>query len=295
MVHYLSLQLQVTGKKKNNSLKYGSIIHKTHFGKSSALTDAAFSHLTLAQFNSDELNIASIDGLGKLNTIDIYTYNNETSKSDIKHSRTILTLDPLCSTLVPDSLFVSSKSAEYLKFQLVNIPQEMIFMSERISELNAVLVYGIDAHLASLSESILGGSKIYPSTKGLLSMWNLSHNLQSTAVTFIHIEKNNLYISAWKNKKLAFYTQQSISQAEDVVYYTLYSLDQLSDEFNQAPIIWSTSINHEVFAQKSIELLSSYHQNITPFEGFEKLEINNLSPAIEMHTTAKLISSILCE
>tara|TARA_B100000780_G_C21082607_1_gene436047 strand:- start:490 stop:1320 length:831 start_codon:yes stop_codon:yes gene_type:complete len=276
-------------------LKYESIIHKTKFRKSSSATDAAFSHLTLAQFSSEGVQIATIDGLGSITGIDLYGFHSSPDPVEIKHQRTILTIDPIYSTLVPNSIFTQKKAADFLNFQIAKTPQEMVVLTETVSELDATLVYGIDAHLAAFAENIFQEVKIHSSSKGLLSYWKLLHTNHQKPITCIHIENNQLLISCWRKNELLFFTTQETQQVEDVIYHVLYSLDQLSEEFNQLPLVWSTSISSKTFAEKAIEILKSYHSHIEPLTGFDKQQINQLDPSIQIHQSAKLISSLLCE
>lgn len=129
-------------------------------------------------------------------------------------------------TLVPQPLFDPDHLANYLKFN-ARIQASDHLDYDRLEGLDMVNVYVPFANVNNYIYDLFGEFEFRHSATVLLeSLLKLPSSRQGT-LCFLHLSGTQMDLALFANRKLLFYNSFPFSGPQEVIYYLLFSLEQL--------------------------------------------------------------------
>ncbi len=169
------------------------------------------------------------------------------------------------STIVPEVVFDKNNALSYLKFNS-QILQNDYVACDKIFNNECVNVY---IPYVNINNFIFKkfNSFIYNHYSSIILEEVKSNEKNSTNPSlYLNIDLNHLEIIYFENNKLVFYNTFNYSLKEDVIYYLLFTIDQLKLNPEKIPLIISGTISvddeyYEII-YKYIRNVSLYNSNI---------------------------------
>jgi len=125
-------------------------------------------------------------------------------------------------TLIPNELFIEKDSKELL--EMTNDVYDII-KSDKINEIDAHLIYSIPDEINDLVFTFFPNSKQYAQQSILIKQFKELDNKDDNA--YLYINDNVLNIFVLKNQKLIFNNSFNFESTTDILYFTLFSFEQL--------------------------------------------------------------------
>jgi hypothetical protein len=125
-------------------------------------------------------------------------------------------------TLVPNKLFQEETAREMLE---LNTDIYDIIKSDPLSEIDAHLVYTIPNDINDLVFTFFTNAKQKAQQTILIEQFSKFDNNKDHA--YLYISKNILNVTAFKNSKLIFNNSFNIDTKEDLLYFSLFTFEQL--------------------------------------------------------------------
>jgi hypothetical protein len=245
---------------------------KKHIQKGVSLSDKSFKTKLASNFcltvylNSDQLVYAVTDILSRkllhlqswsfFNILNPEEYNNTLKQmiaSDellaLGYGKTDIYYLSDCFTLVPENLFDKSNAKELLQFNQLSV-EVMIVKNEKIAELDAVMVYGINKD----SATILGNYFKNGNLKHASVSWIEFLLAQKLDGEFLHcyVQPTTIQIAFVKNNQLKFFNIYTYKTPEDFIFYLMNVVNQLGLDQDKTPLLFSG----EVIADSAIYKLA---------------------------------------
>ena len=164
-------------------------------------------------------------------------------------------------SLVPLPLFQEEKLPDYLKYNAKILATDHLDF-DVITGLDAVNVYVPFANVNNFLYDLFGEFEFKHSGTVLLeTLIKLPSSRQGT-ICYVHLAESQMDLVVFANKKLFFYNSFAISSAEDVLYFLLFSLEQL----NLDPESLRLRLLGEVTEEDRVyEFCSEYFENVSLF------------------------------
>ncbi|MEC7646388.1 MAG: DUF3822 family protein [Bacteroidota bacterium] len=125
-------------------------------------------------------------------------------------------------TLVPNEVFEIDTSKEMLEF---NTEVYDIIKSDKLSNIDAHLIYTIPSEINELVHTFFTNAQQKAQQTILIDQFKQFDNEKEHA--YLYINQNILTITAFKKNKLIFNNSFDFDTKEDLLYYSLFSFEQL--------------------------------------------------------------------
>ena len=176
----------------------------------------------------------------------------EILKSNFKSSSVSFANFPY--TLVPNEVFEKETSKKMLEF---NTEVYDIIKSDKLSEIDAHLIYTIPSEINELVLTLFTNAKQKAQQTILIDQFKKFDNNKEHA--YLYINQNILVITVFKKNKLIFNNSFDFETKEDLLYYTLFSFEQLKLNTETVNIkLYGQIIKDDV----TYQLLYEYIRNI---------------------------------
>lgn len=193
-------------------------------------------------------------------------------------------------TLVPASLFDSSKKFEYLKLNhSLNDPLELIFLSEEISGIDSQLVYAYPQILYKFLSGRFQKLSIHHSLVPCLEDFSLQK--KNKARVHLHIQSDRFDLIYFNEGKLQMVNSFLYQTVEDFIYYLLYVMEQMQIDRDKI----------ELTLYGEFELRSSLHDLIFQYvrqpelkERSKEINYSRLLDELPRHQFVNLFNLYLC-
>lgn len=135
---------------------------------------------------------------------------------------------------VPTDFFHTEAMASYLKFNVKNY-QNQIISYEAIPQAQTVNVYLPYASINKILRENYGIFEYEHFASSLLRVL-LSHNPKQKDAIYCHFEQNAFHLVVFQQGKMVFFNRFSFEAEMDMLYYLLFSLEQLEIDTEVFPI-----------------------------------------------------------
>ncbi len=129
------------------------------------------------------------------------------------------------STFVPTPLFDKEKAVDYLKYNIKTLENDYI-ANDTIQTANITTVYVPFVNVNNYFFDIFGAFD-YKHIATLLVESLLDISKHKELQFYVHFQKQDFQIIVIKDNKLVFYNSFSFATKEDVIYYILFTAEQL--------------------------------------------------------------------
>mgnify|MGYP001328796877 CR=1 FL=1 len=190
------------------------------------------------------------------------------------------------NTLVPLSLFNKDNEKDFLDFNTT--PFDKIY-SDEIKLQEAKLVYSVPENINSIIDSFFPKANFHAQESNLINQYSQLQNFDTKA--YINISDSRILITIFKNGRLLFNNSFSFSTKEDILYYTLFSFEQLKLSTENIEVELFGRINKE---DEKYKILYDYIRNISFGKDITGVLFANEFKNIDKHQYYALFSQVLC-
>ena len=165
------------------------------------------------------------------------------------------------STVVPEPLFDKKNALSYLKFNskiLKNdyVAYDRIFNNECV---NVFIPYvNINNYIFKMFDSFVYNH--YSSI--ILEKVKLNEKNTTTPSLYLNININHMEITYFVKNKLVFYNRFDFNTKEDVMYYLLFTIDQLKLNPEEIPVVITGNISED---DDNYKIIYKYIRNVSIF------------------------------
>lgn len=177
------------------------------------------------------------------------------------------------SALVPKNLFDENLSLDYLKFNSKLLKNDYA-ANDLIEEIGAVNVFIPFVNVNNYLIEKFGSFNYYHYSTILIKKL-LKYNTDKDKSVYANIQSNDFQILIFKNRSLQYYNNFEFKEKEDILYFTLFVMEQNKIDNIKTKLILLGDIKEK---SDTYLLLSKFIKNIDiiKFQNIEKSKIQNI-------------------
>lgn len=238
--------------------------------------------------NTENLEFIFFKSISVSNITELINYISSEEKLKLNYFSCSVSYKSFPSTIIPNKLFDLEKKHKYLDFILEGVES---IKTDILNQSDSSLVYSINENLENSIHQILPSIKEKNSTNIAICqiLKQYSHLKKKTSYLFINI--HNIEIIVIENGKLIFQNSFKVSKNTDVLYFTLFCLDQLNIDPNKNEVFLFGEIEK---GDENYSLLYEYIRNIKFGEISSSLSFNESLNKVSNHKYFTLFSQLLC-
>jgi hypothetical protein len=169
------------------------------------------------------------------------------------HSSVVIGIDSPFHTLVPSGLYDPDRIAGYIGFNF-RTPESTASVADPIPELGAFNVYALPSTLHELFTRQFPGSRIVHASTSLLRVLDYHYRSQGKNETvFLNLRDQEMDLAVFGREGLVFFNSFPSRGREDVLYFTLYSLEQAGMSPSKSNILVMSAPGEEKAASEILE------------------------------------------
>ncbi|MGE5317596.1 MAG: DUF3822 family protein [Chloroflexota bacterium] len=194
-------------------------------------------------------------------------------------------------TLVPDALFLPDRATEYLSFVHEIHPGEDVSTSNLLST-DAVVVYASEMGYFELIRECFPSAKVIPMVTSLIDLVVPAFRNSADPVMCIHLNRNDFDVLLIQNGNMVYCNNFSYSNAEDLVYFTIFVIDQLKINVEKVKAFLSGDINVK---SDVMRLIRKYVRTVNILNVDNQAQVSYALNEIQVHNFPDLFNPRLCE
>jgi hypothetical protein len=164
------------------------------------------------------------------------------------------------STLVPSSLFEAGELDRIYRFNFSISHDEVVF-ADHLMPLDAWQVYAVSESILEPTRNLFPKNKIVHSTSLLIeSVWINYKNRINAPHVFLNVREHLFDLMVFDGQQMIFFNTFPFQNPEDVAYYLIFMMEQLSFNPETTPLILLGSIET---GDALSDLLHRYVRNTT--------------------------------
>ena len=198
-----------------------------------------------------------------------------------------LTLNEFPSTLVPTPFYKEERNREILGFNH-NLYEEIL--SDKMQQMDAMNIYSVPTDLLSLIHQSFPNTQIKCNSSIFIEQLLLQNNSLEAKV-YASVKNNILEVGMIEENKLELHNSFSIETKEDMLYFLLFSMEQLRLSPEKTELILLDDI---LKSDERYNLLYQYIRNISFGNRPENLNFSKELESIKSHQYFCLFSQLLC-
>lgn len=208
-----------------------------------------------------------------------------------KYSSVVVGIDSPYCTLVPSPLFDPEHLRKILEMNF-SVPGEYLPGSEKIEEIDARNIYAFHPLLGEAVRKHFGEvTMVHRSTPLMKAVYRHYQAGRESNPVFLHFRDRYFDLVYFRENRLAFYNSFPHKTKEDVLYFTLFTLEQLGLRPDSMHLVISGQADTD---DETCSLLKQYIHSVS-FTGF--LNAFNYSPLLKqatVHYYQELFALALC-
>jgi hypothetical protein len=193
------------------------------------------------------------------------------------------------ATFVPNALFNENHLVDYLKFNNKLFASDYI-AHDLIASHDLVSVYVPYVNINNFFIDRFGQIEFKHFSTILVSHLLKSNALNTAQVVYAHIQEKQFELVVIENGTLRYYNSFSYETAEDFMYFTLFTLEQLKIDRETISFVFLGEVDK---AHMVYPMAYNYIRNITFGDRENNMEISSKIPAIHTHAHYTLINALL--
>lgn len=194
-------------------------------------------------------------------------------------------------TLIPSPLFIQNKAEEYFSFVHNLESKEQISISS-VYNTEAVMVYSSDITWFEIINEFFKNARILPITVTFLHYILPRIRNSSDSLMFINLYHDTFDFLFVRDGKLAFCNNFTYKAPEDIVYYTVFVIDQLKINVDQSELKISGRVNSK---QDVLKLLKKYIKSVDILDADKDVRKSYALENINTFNYPDLFNPRLCE
>lgn len=194
-------------------------------------------------------------------------------------------------TLVPSPFFENDHLRKYISFHFT-VPENFSMYADNLAALDAFNVYAIHPDITGAIRTYFPEAAIFNNQTALLSYFYQNFRLKSSAtVVFLHVREKYIDLACFSEPGLRFFNSFPYQSKEDILYYTLNALEQISIRPDQASVAISGLMEQTA---EAYHLLNRYIPGISFSERMISADYSAIFHSLPEHFYPSLFSLMLC-
>jgi hypothetical protein len=145
-----------------------------------------------------------------------------------KYPSVVIGLDTPLHTLVPTPLFDPGQYSKHLEFNFGMTGTGQV-RADQLEEIDAFNVYQIPQGLLDVLQASFGDAALFHRSSALIrAIYNHQKMNPSPAGVYLNVRELSIDLASLDGGRLVFFNSYSCAGKEDMLYYTLYVLEQLN-------------------------------------------------------------------
>jgi hypothetical protein len=177
-----------------------------------------------------------------------------------KYPSVLIGMNTPYHTLVPSPLFDQEQISNYLGFNF-KLPENLYIQPDKVEEIDAYNIAGFDKHLVEFITGKFSNAALVHASTAVIKTAGYHHK-QSPAATrlFLHLRDGFIDLVLFEGKKLVLFNSFPCRTKEDVLYFTLYTVEHASVDLDKLNLSLSGFIDE---ASDTYRLLAQYFGKMT--------------------------------
>ncbi len=276
--------------KVNFSSSLNNILtEKYHLSIEVSLDHFAFTILDTLTYTYKLLKVFEINAKGIKNRckkiLDIINTEKILQKEFYSSS---LALNNFPSTLIPIPFYKEEQKKQVLSFNH-EIYEEIL--TDKIQNIDAFNIYSIPKDLQNIIHSSFPNTQIKCFSSILIDQLLVQNKENEEKVIYASINRRNLEVCVIGNNQLEFYNRFETDSKEDILYFLLFTYEQLELSPDKIELILLDDI---LESDEQYNLLYQYIRNISFGKRPENLQYSQDINSIKPHQYFCLFSQVLC-
>ena len=209
-------------------------------------------------------------------------------KLKLNYSTSSISYKNFPSTIIPNKLFDTEKKHKYLEFVVEGIES---VKTDILHQSDSSIIYSINHDLENIIHQILPNIKEKNSTNIAICQLLKQYSHLKKKTCYLFINTNKIEIIVIENGKLIFQNSFKVSNSSDILYFTLFCLDQLNIDPNKNEVFLFGEIEK---GDENYSLLYEYIRNIKFGEISSTLSFNEELNNVSNHKYFTLFSQLFC-
>jgi len=202
----------------------------------------------------------------------------------------VIGIDTPWHTLVPSALFETDQAGKYLGFNF-RLPADCKVQSERIPEIDAFHIYGFHPGLMEIIRQYYRDAAIFHRSTALIkAIYHHQANADPSGI-FLNVRDQFIDIIKFGSNKPVFFNSFPCRSKEDVLYFTLYTIEQLKlrPDSVQLAVCGMMDAGSDLYL-----LLERYIRTVTFTGRINSLNYSPLLNQAPLHRYTELFALALC-
>ncbi len=191
------------------------------------------------------------------------------------------------STLVPTPFYKKEKNREILSF---NHEIEEV-LTDKMHQMDAINIYSVPTELLNLINKSFPNTQKKCNSSILIDQLLLQNEKTEKTIVYASIEKKKLEVCVLSENKLEFHNSFTTDTKEDLLYFLLFSMEQLGLSPEKTELVLLDDI---LKSDEKYNLLYEYVRNISFGNRSENLNFTKELESIKSHQYFCLFSQLLC-
>ena len=191
------------------------------------------------------------------------------------------------STLVPTPFYKEERNREILSF---NHEIEEV-LTDKMHQMDAVNIYSVPTELLNLINKSFPNTQKKCNSSILIDQLLLQNEKTEKTIVYASIKKKKLEVCVLSENKLEFHNSFTTDTKEDLLYFLLFSMEQLGLSPEKTELVLLDDI---LKSDEKYNLLYEYVRNISFGNRSENLNFTKELESIKSHQHLCLFSQLLC-
>ena len=208
-----------------------------------------------------------------------------------KYPSVLIGMNTFYHTLVPSPLFDQEHTSNYLEFNF-RLPENTHVQSDRVEEIDAYNIVGFDKDFVDFFKRKYSNAALVHGSTAVIKAAGQHHKQSPVASRlFLHVRSGFIDLVLFEGKKLVLFNSFPYSTKEDVLYFTLYTVEHASVDLNKLNLSLSGFIDE---ASDTYQLLAQYFGKMTFADRLDAFNYSALLEQLPAWRYQDLFALVLC-
>lgn len=208
-----------------------------------------------------------------------------------KYPSIVIGIDTTMHTLVPSPLFDSDHSKNYLEFNFGLTGNGQV-SADRLEEIDAYNVYAIPPGLSDVLQVNYREAAFFHRTSALIrAIYHHQKISPGPACLFLNVRDQFIDLISFEGVRLVYFNSYSCLSKEDMLYYTLYTLEQLKLRPDTVQLFISGMLDA---GSDSYRLLEQYIRTVSFSNSLSSFDYSPLLNQLPAHRYQEIYALALC-
>jgi hypothetical protein len=195
------------------------------------------------------------------------------------------------TTLVPAPLFDPEEKDTFLRFNFIPGRDELVSF-DHLMPLDAYQVFSVPKEVTEAVDELFPGSRLVHASGFLIEgVWINYKNRISSATAFLHVREREFDLMIFDGRQMAFFNSFPYQNGDEVAYYLIFVLEQLSYNPGQVPVVLS---GHFDMDPGLSELLYRYVRHVEKVKTNEAYRYSYVMNQLPMPAFFPLLNAFSC-